>query len=281
MVLDGEDPHRDRSPVRLAISPERLRRALLLAASLVTLLGIAGELGRNFAGDDDRPLPRLLRTIRRTFNPSGEQTAGAWLTAAVLLLCGLLLLTIAAARRARGAPFVAHWRLLGAIFLFLSADEAIALHEQLGDWLRARLETGGPFLWAWVIPYGAATVALAVAYLPWLRDLPAGTRRRVLVAGALMVGGALGLEMIQAAIVDGQGRGGGPVSVLAVVEEGAELLGAILLLDALLIQLARHDAVELSIAVPQPVSDAVQPEPCSLEPERPPLVAAAASEPTP
>jgi hypothetical protein len=247
MALDGATHDRDRPAVRLAISPERARRLLLLAATVVILLGIAGELGRNFSGDDDRFLPRLLRTLRRNFNPSGEQTAGAWLTASVLLLCGLLLLTIAAARRRNGASFVAHWRLLGVVVLFLSADEAIALHEQLGDWVSTRLETGGPFLWAWVIPYGAAAVALVVAFLPWLRALSVETRRRLLVAAAFLAGGALGLEMIQAAIVDGRGRGGGPVSVLAVVEEGAELLGAILFLDALLLHLGRHEAVELTI----------------------------------
>jgi hypothetical protein len=287
MAQDGDDRDKDRSPAQLAISAERVRWTLLVVAAVVILLGVAGELGRNFAGDDDRLLPRLLRAVRRNFNPSGEQTAGAWLTASVLLLCGLLLLTTAAARHARGAPFVAHWRVLGIIFLLLSADEAMSLHEQLGDWVQGRLETGGPFLWAWVIPYGLVMVALAVVYLPWLRTLPVATRRRVVVAGVLFVGGALGLEMVQAAIVDGRERGGGPVSVLAVIEEGAELVGAILFLDALLVQLGRHDVVDLTIAVPQPATVEVQPElppvaelpPVGLE--RTPLVATSISEPTP
>ena len=86
------------------------------------------------------------------------------------------------------------------------------------------------------------------AYVPFLRRLPAETRRGIFAAGAIFVGGALVLEMIQAAIVDARGRGGGPVSVLAVIEEAAEMLGATLFLRVLLAYLARHRPVRVVVA---------------------------------
>jgi hypothetical protein len=197
--------------------------------------------------------------LRRNFNPSGEQTVGAWFTASVLLGCGLLLFAIAAQTRRTGGRYAGHWWALGAIFVFLSVDDAVALHEQLGDWIGARVATGGPLLWAWVIPYAAFAAAVAVAYVPFLRDLPADSRRRFLRAGALYVGGALVLEMVQAAITDARGRGGGPVSVLAIVEEAAELLGAILFLHALLVHLAEHVPIRFAVEASRSSGDAGPP----------------------
>jgi hypothetical protein len=236
----------DRTPMTL--SPRRVLRVLLAVAVAITLGMIVGELSRSFAADDAQALARFLRTVRRYFAPAGEQTVVAWFTASALLAGGLLLFAIGAATRLLGGRFVGRWRLLGAIFVFLSIDEAVAFHEQLGDWVKEVVPTGGPLLWAWVIPYGAFAVVVFVAYVPFLRHLPAGTRRGVLIAGTVFIGGALVLEMIQAAIVDVRGRGGGPVTVLSIVEEAAEMLGAILFLDALLIHLAAGLPVSLAVS---------------------------------
>ena len=231
------------------LSPRRTLRFLLAAAAVVTLAMIAGELSRAFAADNQRFPVRSLRVLRRNFSPSGEQTVETWLTAAILLGCGLLLLAIAAAVRASGGRFLGHWRALGAIFVFLSCDEVVGLHEQLGDWVREQVPTGGPLLWAWVIPYGAFAAAVALASISFLRHLPPDSRRRFLAAGALFVGGALILEMVEAWIVDARGRGGGPVSVLAVAEETAELLGAIYFLYALLDHVAVHGPQRVVVEV--------------------------------
>jgi hypothetical protein len=251
----------------LVLSPRRTLRFLLAAAAVVTLAMIAGELSRAFAIDDSRPAVRFLRVLRRNFSPSGEQTVEAWLTAATLLVCGLLLFVAAASARASGGRFVGHWRALGAIFVFLSCDEIVGLHEQLGDWVREQVTTGGPLLWAWVIPYSAFAAAAALAYVPFLRHLPPDSLRRFLAAGALFVGGALVLEMVQAWIVDARGRGGGPVSVLAVIEETAELAGAIFFLYALLEHLAIHGPGRIAIHVAGPVDSCGS---CRSDPDRSP-----------
>ncbi len=216
--------------------------------ALITLLGIAGELSRNFTPDDRDLLPRFLRVLRRNFNPSAEQTVGAWFSAAMLLVAGLLLGVIAAAGRATGDRFATHWRTLAAVALFLSYDEAAAFHEQLGDWFARVLPTGGIFLWAWVVPYSIFAGAVLLASIPWLRALPPDTRRGVLLAGGLYVGGSLVLEMIQAGLTDARGRGGGSITVLAVIEETAEMLGVAVFLHTLLRHLARHVPVHLAFA---------------------------------
>ena len=238
------------APARIAISPDRVFRLLLGAIALITLLGIVGELSRNFASSDQDLLPRALRVVRRNFNPSAEQTVGAWFSAATLLAASLALALIAAAARTVGDRFAAHWGALAAIVLFLSYDEAAAFHEQLGDWVARVLPAGGIFLWAWVIPYSVFAGAVALAFIPWLLALPAEIRRGILIAGALYVGGSLGLEMVQAGITDARGRGGGPVTILAVIEETAEMAGVAWLVYALLQHIAAHMPISLSVTDP-------------------------------
>jgi hypothetical protein len=206
---------------------------LLATTTAIILLGIIGELARRFSSTDDGPLPETLRLVRRFVGISGEQTVGAWFSASLLLACGLGLFAVAGHHHASGGPHVRRWRGLGAIFLFLSADEAIAFHEEAGEWVKGVVETGGVLLWAWVIPYAVLTLVITAAYHPLVHALPPAIRRQVTLAAALFVSGALGLEMVQAELVDARGHGG-PVTILAVIEEACEMLGALLFLNALL-----------------------------------------------
>jgi hypothetical protein len=137
---------------------------------------------------------------------------------------------------------------LGWLFVFLSLDETISIHERAGDQVSDRIATSGFLLWAWVIPYGILTLVVAVSYVPFLWRLPAETRWRVVLAGALYVGGALGMEMSEARIVDQGGGGTLAVAILAVVEEGLELAGAALFFAVLLEHIVRYGLIRATTA---------------------------------
>src|SRR5690606_20405561 len=93
-----------------------------------------------------------------------EAALPAWFTASVLLLCGLLLVWIGRAGRRHGQRGSGYFTVLGGIFVYLSADEAAALHElssPLFTGVMAGLGTtfGSPFEalaarpgYGWVIP---------------------------------------------------------------------------------------------------------------------------------
>jgi hypothetical protein len=235
--------------VVLTLSPSRVARALWIAVAVVTLAGAATEAtdGVEAEGSSAR---RALRLLRELFRPSAEGTVGTWLTAGLLLLGAGLLLAIAAGARARGERDAGRWGVLAAVFLFLSCDEAAAIHERVGDWAEGFGRGEGFLLWEWVVPYAVLTVAAAAVYAPFVRRLPVDTRRRVVVAGAVYVLGALVLEAVQARIVDARGPGTAVVAALAVVEEGLEMAGAVLFVRALLLHLAGHAPVLLAVAPP-------------------------------
>ncbi len=220
----------------LPISLKRVGRLLAVVVVFTVLASGLGEVSRTFEGSG-RPLLGLLRFFRASFNPNADQTVISWLTASLLLGCTLLLRTISSVMQER--PW-GPWRLLGWLFVFLSLDEAISIHERVGELVSDRFETSGFFLSAWVIPYGALVLIVAVSYLPFLWRLPPDTRWRVILAGAVYVSGALGMEMIQARIVDHAGSGTLSVAMLAVVEEGLELTGAAFFLTVLLRHISYH-----------------------------------------
>src|SRR5687767_10100001 len=125
----------------LAVSPSRVTRALWAAVAVVTLAGAMTEATDGIEAEGGSP--RRGRLLRELFRASSGPSVGTWLTAGVLLLCAGLLLAIAAGARARGDRDAGRWRALAAVFLFLSCDEAVGVHERVGDWVQGFAAGGG------------------------------------------------------------------------------------------------------------------------------------------
>jgi len=175
---------------------ERLpRRCLLAMAGVIALLiaaSIAAEGWRDLLHRADHG--RLVAF----FDADLEHNLPTWYSSCQLLLAALLLGEIAVLRRLRRAPFVTHWAVLAAIFAYLATDESLILHEQLTPLLRQHFHFHGLLDRAWVVPAGALLVVFALAYLRFLAHLPARTRLLFVISGAIYVGGAMGIEMINA-----------------------------------------------------------------------------------
>lgn len=135
-----------------------------------------------------------------------EGTIATFYSVFLWRFCSLLLMLIAIGNHLAGKPDVRRWAALSSIFVYLSADEAASLHEQLIGISRAavarlNLDSSGLLYHAWVVPVGLAVAVLFVAYIPFLRRLPRETAFWMLFSGALFVGGSLGLEMVGGTIV--------------------------------------------------------------------------------
>jgi hypothetical protein len=205
------------------VSHTSLRGLLLRLAGLLTGLGLAVELA--YA----RWRPPGLRPVLAFLSLSYEQNLPTWYASGLLLCCALALAAIARHAALTGAPRRRHWWGLAAAFLYMSLDEAVGLHEHLGGWV----ELHGVLYFSWVVPAGAVVLALALAYLPFLAHLPGRPRRQFLVAGALYVAGALGMELPLGYWTELHGNDNLVYALIDHVEEALELLGASLFLVAL------------------------------------------------
>ena len=172
------------------------------------------------------------------FDLWAEASIPSWYSITLLLACTALLAVIAGAKRAVADRYARHWLGLALIFLALSIDDAADLHGQSSYKLREMFETGGFLTYAWVIPGAIACVAVGLAYLRFLTDLPPSVRWRFLVGGALFIAGALVMEMIEARYDSQYGVENMPYRIMVAIEESLEMSGLVIFISALLAYLS-------------------------------------------
>lgn len=230
----------------LHLSPRRIALWLALAAGLLHLANIAGELYQHlFAWSRTSPL--YLFTGK--FLVSGEINFPSYFSALLLLACAALLGVIGSLRRRAGAPYARHWQVLAAIFVYLSVDEATALHEMLVRPLRRGLDLSGFLRFSWVVPAAILVLILALVYVRFVWALPARSRWLFVLAGALYVGGALGFEMIGGRIDEAFGATGVLYHAVSAAEEALEMAGTIIFIYALLDYIRSHIGASISLNI--------------------------------
>jgi hypothetical protein len=188
------------------------------------------------------------------FDVGEENNLPTWYSSIQLQLSSVLLATIAIAKRKRGDRYTLHWAVLSFVFLGLSLDEVVTLHEEASGKGSSFAHDllgldSGFFYYSWVI-YGTVFVlAFVLAYLPFLVHLPGETRRLFVLAGVLFVLGVLGAEMVSARMVSSYGieswrsMGGLPkiaVGLMVSLEELLEMLGIVVFIYALLSYMSSH-----------------------------------------
>jgi hypothetical protein len=87
---------------------------------------------------------------------------------------------------------------------------------------------------AWVIPSAIFVIICLLLFLRLLLALPAPIRNLFLLAGAVYIAGALGMESFSAYTLDTFGEINFVYTVIAICEEILEILGVIMFIYALL-----------------------------------------------
>jgi hypothetical protein len=212
---------------RVVIRSRRIVRPLWIIMALVVLAGLAGQVVRVTTGHE-----WLFGLIPKT-NLYNEGNIPAFFSAMLLAFAALLLTVIAVSHRSRGERFGRHWVALAVVFFGLSMDEAVAFHELATEPLRAILNTGGIFFYAWIIPGLGFLALFAVSFWRFFWNLPTDTKRRFALAGAMFVFGAVGVELVESAVADHHGEAGMDYVLLVGFEEALEMAGVIVFIDAL------------------------------------------------
>jgi hypothetical protein len=226
---DGRSLPRPRAP-NLTIDPARVLRLLLTVTAILIVLSLVGQAMVLYLPD----FP-LRDGVANTLYIDREQNVPTLYSSMALLVAASLSGLIAFAHaRGRGRD-VRSWAVLAVVFLLMAVDESAGLHEESAEPLRELLGIErGPLFFAWVIPGAAVVVLLAAMLARFLQHLPKSTRRRFLAAGALYVGGAIGVEMVGGWYASGRGTSELGYVLIATVEEALEMLGIAVLVHALL-----------------------------------------------
>lgn len=234
----------DHLPREVAVSRRRVITVLTVAAAVMLLGNVVGHIAASAELAGDAMLIRLA-------DLDGENTVPTWFSTSLLLASAILFWVIGRYEATDGGHWPRHWTGLSLLFLGLSIDEAASFHEALSYPIRESLELDGFLYYAWVIPASVAVVIVAGIYARFVVWLPPGIRWRVVAAGALFVGGALGMEMVGSGLSRSAATTGYVIAVT--IEEALEIGAVILLIDALLRYLSSfHETVAFRL---QPESE--------------------------
>lgn len=158
-----------------------------------------------------------------------------------LLLCSVVLLSMAALRAQLARQETATgWWILAAGFVLLAIDEAWSFHERLLQPMDAALGGVLPryLSYSWVVPGVAVVVTVVVILLRFLLRLERRLAQRLVVAGAVFVAGCIGMETVSIEYWMRSERSWMLYVVYTTMEESFEMTGVILLIRALLAELA-------------------------------------------
>jgi hypothetical protein len=217
------------------LSPKSTLQFLFLVILGLCIVSLAGQFSIYFL--PDFPCREIFAGM---FNIDFEQNIPAIYSGGALLFCSILLFIIAHAKKVANEPRQMQWRALSILFLYLSGDEFMSLHEKFIDPVHNTLKTSGFFHFAWVIPGGIFVVICLLAFFRFIVALPPKTRRLFIIAGTVFVSGALGMEMIDGYYASLYGVKNYIYVVLITVEEFLEMLGIAVFIYALLSYISTH-----------------------------------------
>jgi hypothetical protein len=208
-------------------------KILLLIALILCSTSFASDVYSLLNDQDVEVLGANLGDDIALLAVDAEANIPAWFSSSILLLCSVLLGVITYTVKRAGDRYSLYWGVLSIVFVLMSLDEQVSIHERLVEPLRSLLDTGGLLYFAWVIPGGAFVIIFGLVYTRFLFNLPVTIRRLFVAAGALYVSGSLGLEMIGGLVSDLRGQGNLLYIALVTVEDFLEMSGAIIFLYAL------------------------------------------------
>ncbi len=224
----------DRDGSVLRIDAARILRWYVIAIGFALGLG-ALRFGVEVALD--RPYNELAPFL----SVDKEASLPTWVSVMLLGAIGGFMHLAASAARAGGEGTARSWKVLAWIFIYMAADELVAIHEGFDRLGASLVPGGGLFHFGWVVFGLVAVTAAGLGFLPFLLRLRRITAVRLFVAGAVYVFGALGLEMLGGLVVEAT-EGSFWRGVMAMVEETFEMVGLALALRAVLLHLAATQA---------------------------------------
>jgi len=209
------------------IHPREVFVKLLCLIFALLFFNVMGVISRFYFDHD------YIYWLIRLLDFDTEKSIPTLYSTLALLFASTLLSIIALTHKRNGSAYLS-WLGLVFIFLFLSVDEFVSLHERLNSPVRESLNTSGVLYFAWIIPYGVALIAFIIAYLKFLTELPRNIMILFVVSGAIYVSGAVGFEMVGGRQAELYGTDNLLYSFFYTCEEFLEMLGIVIFIYALL-----------------------------------------------
>ena len=220
----------------ILLRPSLVGRSLGLVALALVVASTVGKLAAHLI-----PNP-YVRSAASMFDVDLEGNFPAAFSALLLLFAALLLAIITLFERKRASSDVRYWTTLSIGFFLMAFDESFQFHEKLIRVTQNFLDLDhyGILYFSWVVPGIALVLVLGLFFARFLAKLPVQTRVSFLIAATLYLGGAIGLELVGGRLMELHGPDNFSYKVAATIEEGLEMVGAVVFIWALMVYMAAN-----------------------------------------
>jgi len=235
-------------PYRFSGTPRNVAHVLGTLIFCLLCANAAGLILRFGFGHD------YVMGLSPLFDVHREGNIPTFFSVFMALFGAILFAIIALDAKHRASVDSRYWFVLATGFVFLAYDEAFQVHEKMITPMRALIgnEGLGYLHYSWVVPAIAAVVVAALFFFKFLFRMPCATRRRLLSAGALFLGGCIGMELIGGKYFAAHGDTLG-YHLLVMIEEGLEMAGLATLIHALVSHIAESgNRLEFNLSADQP-----------------------------
>lgn len=223
---------------RFCIRPLMGPSILFGFVAILIIASLASAVANDYTGYESNIADKISKIV----SVDREANVPAFFSMLLLLFAATLLGLIAVIKTRLADQYRWHWALLAFGFVYMAFDEIGEVHEKLIDPMRAALggQDLGIFYFAWVVPAIAVVSIVAFVFFRFWWNLPLRTRLLFVLAGALFLSGAIGVEMLNGKYAEIYGKRQIIYQLLATIEEFLEMTGVVLFVYALLDYLARH-----------------------------------------
>ncbi len=168
------------------------------------------------------------------FNLDMEQNIPTLYSCCAILFCSMLLLILSITEKRKKNSEWIYWAGLSLIFLFLSLDEGLKIHERINDVTALYVTSTGLTYWPWVLPYGIGVILISLFYMKFIFTLPIKTLSLFISSGVVFLLGAVGFEMLGAREAQLHSYESIRYAVFYTVEEFLEMTGIVIFIYGLL-----------------------------------------------
>lgn len=173
----------------------------------------------------------LLKTVK-LFHFDSEGNLPTYFSSLLFLISSVLLLLISKIEFNRNSKY---WLLLSLVFLFLSIEDYIQLHEKFTNIIFDKFHISGAFRFIWIYPAALIIILSFFYFRKFLFGLPIKTKLNFIIAAGLFFTGTFILEFIAGILLSHQGEiKSNLFYILATIEETLEFLGLWFFIRALL-----------------------------------------------
>ena len=232
------------SPARIKINPKTVLAALCMLSVVLVLISFVGVVvhdpysGNPYTGDPAASTPTNMSKVILRFDVMAEGNIPSWYSGALLLIAAVLIAVIAADPRTRHEKYHERWAVLAVLFVLFSLDEIAYLHEGVNNFLSQ--QEGGFLTIGWILPAAVFVLIAGLWFAPFILSLPQKTKRLFIIAAAIFLTGALGLEVVDNFLVSDLSVQAPIVLISNHLQDLLEMSGTSLFIYALLSHIGAH-----------------------------------------